>query len=156
MLIAERQKKIVELVNKRLSIRVSELSDIFSVTEETIRRDLEKLEKEHKLSRSHGGAVSIQQQESEIHFSEREITNVIEKKAIAHEAAKYVKSGDRIILDASTTAWYMAKILPDIELTVITNSMKAAIELSKKTKDISYFNRRYLADKIIIICGTVS
>lgn len=134
MLIAERQKKIVELVNKRLSMRVSELSDIFSVTEETIRRDLEKLEKEHKLSRSHGGAVSIQQQESEIHFSEREITNVIEKKAIAHEAAKYVKSGDRIILDASTTAWYMAKILPDIELTVITNSMKAAIELSKKQK----------------------
>lgn len=57
-----------------------ELSDIFSVTEETIRRDLEKLEKEHKLSRSHGGAVSIQQQESEVHFSEREITNVIEKK----------------------------------------------------------------------------
>lgn len=54
------------------------------------------------------------------------------KKAIAHEAVKYVKSGDRIILDASTTAWYMAKILPDIELTVITNSMKAAIELSNK------------------------
>ncbi len=54
-------KKIVEIVNMRSSIRVSELSDIFSVTEETIRRDLEKLEKEHKLSRSHGGAVSIQQ-----------------------------------------------------------------------------------------------
>ncbi|MEG7378966.1 rhamnose catabolism operon transcriptional regulator RhaR [Bacillus subtilis] len=132
MLVAERQQKIVEIVNMRSSIRVSELSDIFSVTEETIRRDLEKLEKEHKLSRSHGGAVSIEQQESEVHFSEREITNVIEKKAIAHEAVKYVNSGDRIILDASTTAWYMAKILPDIELTVITNSMKAAIELSNK------------------------
>lgn len=79
MLVAERQQKIVEIVNMRSSIRVSELSDIFSVTEETIRRDLEKLEKEHKLSRSHGGAVSIQQQESEVHFSEREITNVIEK-----------------------------------------------------------------------------
>ena len=92
MLVAERQQKIVEIVNMRSSIRVSELSDIFSVTEETIRRDLEKLEKEHKLSRSHGGAVSIQQKESEIHFSEREITNVIEKKAIAHEAAKYVKA----------------------------------------------------------------
>lgn len=81
MLVAERQQKIVEIVNMRSSIRVSELSDIFSVTEETIRRDLEKLEKEHKLSRSHGGAVSIQQQESEVHFSEREITNVIEKKS---------------------------------------------------------------------------
>lgn len=45
MLVAERQQKIVEIVNMRSSIRVSELSDIFSVTEETIRRDLEKLEK---------------------------------------------------------------------------------------------------------------
>lgn len=134
MLVAERHQKIVELVNLRSSIRVSELSDIFTVTEETIRRDLEKLEKENKLSRSHGGAVSIQQQESEVHFSEREITNVSEKKAIAREAAEYVESGDRIILDASTTAWYMAKILPDIQLTVITNSMKAAIELSQKDK----------------------
>ncbi|MEH7749253.1 DeoR family transcriptional regulator, partial [Neobacillus drentensis] len=44
MLVAERQKKIVDLVNERLSIRVTELSKIFSVTEETIRRDLEKLE----------------------------------------------------------------------------------------------------------------
>lgn len=43
MLVAERQQKIVEIVNMRSSIRVSELSDIFSVTEETIRRDLEKL-----------------------------------------------------------------------------------------------------------------
>lgn len=134
MLVAERHQKIVELVNLRSSIRVSELSDIFTVTEETIRRDLEKLEKENKLSRSHGGAVSIQQQESEVHFSEREITNVSKKKAIAREAAEYVESGDRIILDASTTAWYMAKILPDIQLTVITNSMKAAIELSQKDK----------------------
>ncbi|MBG9813888.1 DeoR family transcriptional regulator [Bacillus endophyticus] len=134
MLVAERQQKIVDLVNLRSSIRVSELSEIFSVTEETIRRDLEKLEKENKLRRSHGGAVSVQEKESEIDFSEREITNVLEKKVIAHEAVKRVENGDRIILDASTTAWYMAKILPNIPLTVITNSIKVAIELSKKDR----------------------
>src|SRR3954468_21766912 len=104
MLVAERQKKIVELVNERLSIRVTELSEIFSVTEETIRRDLEKLEKENKLRRSHGGAVSIQEKDSEVDFSTREITNVMEKRIIASEAIKQVESGDRIILDASTTA----------------------------------------------------
>ncbi|MED4072097.1 DeoR/GlpR family DNA-binding transcription regulator [Priestia endophytica] len=134
MLVAERQQKIVDLVNLRSSIRVSELSEIFAVTEETIRRDLEKLEKENKLRRSHGGAVSVQEKESEIDFSEREITNVLEKKVIAHEAVKRVENGDRIILDASTTAWYMAKILPNIPLTVITNSIKVAIELSKKDR----------------------
>ncbi|WP_375088569.1 DeoR/GlpR family DNA-binding transcription regulator [Peribacillus sp. RS7] len=134
MLVAQRHQKIVELVNERSSIRVTELSEIFSVTEETIRRDLEKLEKETKLIRSHGGAVSLQEDDSEIHFSERVITNVNEKKVIAYEAAKRVVEGDRIILDASTTAWYMSKALPNIPLTVITNSTKVIMELSKKEK----------------------
>jgi len=91
MLVAERHKRIVELVNNRLSIRVSELSDIFSVTEETIRRDLEKLESEGKLQRSHGGAVSIQEPDSEIHFSERVITNVPEKKSHCKRSGKSSK-----------------------------------------------------------------
>lgn len=47
---------------------------------------------------------------------------------------KKVVEGDRIILDASTTAWYMAKVLPNMPLTVITNSTKVIIELSKKEK----------------------
>lgn len=134
MLVAERQQKIVEIVNKRKSVTVAELSKIFSVTEETIRRDLEKLQNEKKLLRSHGGAVSIQSNDSlEIPYPERESTNVKEKYEIANEAVKHVKQGDKIILDASTTAWYMAKALPDIPITVLTNSIKVAIELSTKS-----------------------
>jgi DeoR family transcriptional regulator, fructose operon transcriptional repressor len=132
VLVAERQRKIVELVNQKLSVRVSELSRIFSVTEETIRRDLEKLEKENLLMRSHGGAVSIDEEQGETSYLEREITNAAEKKAIANQAIKYIEPGDQIVLDASTTAWYMAKELPDMPLTVLTNSIKVAIELSKK------------------------
>lgn len=133
MLVAERQQKIVELVNQRKSVRVSELSKMFEVTEETIRRDLEKLEKDKKLARSHGGAVSLHPNDSlEIPYSEREIMNVKEKQQIALESIKYVQEGDKIILDASTTAWYMAKTLPDIPLTVMTNSIKVAMELSGK------------------------
>jgi DeoR/GlpR family transcriptional regulator of sugar metabolism len=132
VLVAERQRKIVELVNQKLSVRVSELSKIFSVTEETIRRDLEKLEKENLLMRSHGGAVSIEEEQGETSYLEREITNAAEKKAIANQAIKYIEPGDQIVLDASTTAWYMAKELPDMPLTVLTNSIKVAIELSKK------------------------
>ncbi|WP_040984973.1 DeoR/GlpR family DNA-binding transcription regulator [Oceanobacillus jeddahense] len=133
MLVEERQQKIVTLVNERKSIRVTELSTIFSVTEETIRRDLEKLEKEKKLLRSHGGAISITSSDGlEIPYFEREVTNVNEKKEIADEAANQVVEGDKLILDASSTAWYMAKNLPDIPLTVLTNSIKVAIELSTK------------------------
>ena len=132
LLVAERQKKIVELVNERMSIRVTELSKIFNVTEETIRRDLEKLEKEKLLMRSHGGAVSIEKDHAETSYLEREITNAAEKKAIAMAAVRLIDPNDQIVLDASTTAWYVAKELPDMPLTVLTNSIKVAIELSKK------------------------
>ncbi|MDN7242124.1 DeoR/GlpR family DNA-binding transcription regulator [Planococcus sp. N028] len=134
MLVAERHKKMMSLVNERGSSRVSELSQIFKVTEETIRRDLEKLETEGKLKRSHGGAVSLKSNDLESSYSEREIQNVQEKMAVAEAAVKYVSSNDRIILDASTTAWYMAKILPDMPLTVVTNSMKVAAELVNREK----------------------
>lgn len=134
MLVAERHEKITALVNEKGSIRVSELSQIFKVTEETIRRDLEKLENDGKLQRSHGGAVSIKDHDIEAPYFEREIRNVKEKMAVAEEAIKYVSTNDRIILDASTTAWYMAKRLPDIPLTVLTNSMKVAMELVNREK----------------------
>ncbi|WP_077619347.1 DeoR/GlpR family DNA-binding transcription regulator [Bacillus sinesaloumensis] len=132
MLVAERHKKIVDLVNERTSIRVTELSKIFSVTEETIRRDLEKLEKENLLMRSHGGAVRMEKDNVETSYAEREITNAAEKKAIARLAVNFIHEGDQILLDASTTAWYVAKELPDIPLTVVTNSIKVALELSRK------------------------
>lgn len=134
MLVAERHEKITALVNEKGSIRVSELSQIFKVTEETIRRDLEKLENDGKLQRSHGGAVSIKDHDVEAPYFEREVRNVKEKMAVAEEAVKYVAANDRIILDASTTAWYMAKRLPDIPLTVLTNSMKVAMELVNREK----------------------
>lgn len=135
MLVAERHQKIIELINERNSIRVTELSHIFSKTEETIRRDLEKLESQGKLIRSHGGAISVGEPENlEVSYEERELTNVKEKKQIANEAVKHVIEGDKIMLDASTTAWYMAIALPNITITVLTNSIKVATELSSKDK----------------------
>lgn len=134
MLVAERYHKIVQLVNERGSIRVTELSEICEVTEETIRRDLDKLESEGKLLRSHGGAISVKEGQPEIPYFEREITNVEEKRKIAKEAVKLIEPKDTIILDASSTAWYMSKIIPDIPLTVLTNSMKVGLELSGKEK----------------------
>lgn len=133
MLVAERHQKIIELINTNKSMRVVELSDIFAVTEETIRRDLEKLEKDNKLFRTHGGAVSNQSsEESEVPYFEREITNIPEKKEIALLAAEQVVENDTVILDASSTALYMARTLRDMPLTVVTNSIRVAYELSKK------------------------
>jgi DeoR family L-fucose operon activator len=135
MLVAERYEMIVGLVNERGGIRVSELSELCQVTEETIRRDLDRLEQAGRLRRSHGGAVSVKDnQQPEIPYFEREITHAEEKKRIAQEAIKRIGSKDRILLDASSTAWYMAADLPDLPLTVLTNSIKVATELSSKEK----------------------
>jgi DeoR/GlpR family transcriptional regulator of sugar metabolism len=134
MLVAQRWQKIIQLVNERGSIRVTELSVICDVTEETIRRDLDKLESEGKLLRSHGGAISIKSSQAETPYMERETTNAEEKRRIAQEAVNQVIENDRIILDASSTAWYMAQLLPDMPLTVLTNSIKVAMELSGKEK----------------------
>ncbi|NBD26941.1 DeoR/GlpR family DNA-binding transcription regulator [Paenibacillus glycinis] len=136
MLVAERYEKIVGLVNDRGSIRVTELSELCQVTEETIRRDLDRLEQAGRLRRSHGGAVSVKDtpQQPEIPYAEREITHAEEKRRIAEEAVKLIRPKDRILLDASSTAWYMATYLPDFPLTVLTNSIKVAMELSIKER----------------------
>ncbi|MGO4544558.1 DeoR/GlpR family DNA-binding transcription regulator [Paenibacillus sp. 2TAB23] len=134
MLVHERYDKIVLLVNERGSIRVTELSELCQVTEETIRRDLDRLEQAGRLRRSHGGAVSVKDQQPEIPYFEREIAQAEEKKRIAEEAIKLILPKDRILLDASSTAWYMAASMPDIPLTVLTNSIKVAMELSGKEK----------------------
>lgn len=134
MLAAERYDRIVEMVNESGSMRVSELSDHCRVTEETIRRDLDRLEQAGRLKRSHGGAVSIKDDQPEIPYRVRETTHAEEKKRIAQAALAMIRPGDRILLDASTTAGYMAANMPDIPLTVLTNSIQVATELSSKDK----------------------
>lgn len=134
MLVAERYEKIVQLVNERGSIRVTELSELCQVTEETIRRDLDRLEAAGRLRRSHGGAMSVKEGQTETPYAEREVLFADEKRQIAQEAVKQIMPKDRILLDASTTAWYMAASMPDIPLTVLTNSIKVAAELSTKER----------------------
>ncbi|GGD65412.1 DeoR/GlpR family DNA-binding transcription regulator [Paenibacillus nasutitermitis] len=134
MLVAERYAKITRLVNERGSIRVSELSELCGVTEETIRRDLDRLEQTGKLQRSHGGAMSVKDAQAELPYFEREVMNAAEKKRIAAEAIGQIEPYSKIALDASTTAYYMAAALPNIPLTVLTNSIKVALELAGKEK----------------------
>lgn len=115
-------------------MRVAGLARHFAVTEETIRRDLEKLEQEGKLVRSHGGAVSIRQGANEAPFAEREIRSAVEKMSIAREALKLIEDGDTILIDASTTALQLARLLPDMNLTVVTNAMQVCVELTTRPR----------------------
>ncbi len=131
MFAVERQKKIVESLKTDGAVLVSRLSLELGVTEETIRRDLEKLEKQELLVRTHGGAIPIGDSNREMSLEKRKGLNTEVKERLAHEAAGYVVPGDTIFLDASTTTFYMARELKNTkDVTVVTNSMRVISELS--------------------------
>ena len=131
MFALERQKKILELLEAEGSVQVSKLSTVLDVTEETVRRDLEKLEKQEYLTRTHGGAIPIDESGYELSLEKRKHTNSETKEKLALEAVKHIVSGDTIFLDASTTTFYMAKELKKMKnITVITNSIRIVDELA--------------------------
>lgn len=131
MLAIERRRKIISFLEEKNSVLVPELSKFFDVTEETVRRDLEKLEKDGFLKRTYGGAVINESINSELPLKVREVTNIEGKSAIGAKVAEYIKDGDTIMLDSSTTALKVAeKIKNKKKITVITNSVKVVSELS--------------------------
>ncbi len=131
MLALERQKKILELLSIEGAVMVSRLSSELGVTDETVRRDLEKLEAKEMLRRTHGGALPIDEGSYELSLEKRKGLNVEAKQAIAHKAVQYIASGDSVFLDASTTTFYMAKEIKNMKnVTVITNSLRVINELS--------------------------
>ena len=131
MFALERQKKILEMLAEEGAVTVSKLSSILSVTEETVRRDLEKLEKQEALRRTHGGAVPIDESTYELSLEKRKSTNIEAKKALAEAALLHIVSGDTVFLDASTTTFFIAKGLKKLKnITVITNSLRVIAELS--------------------------
>ena len=131
MFAIERQQRILELLKQNGAVSVSKLSAEFEVAEETVRRDLEKLEKQEKLLRTHGGAVTIDDNKHEPSLEKRKKLNVVGKERVARMAAELVSPGDTIFLDASTTTFFIARELKNMKnITIITNSLQAIEELS--------------------------
>ncbi len=131
MLALERQKKILEILNDEGAVMVSRLSQEMGVTEETVRRDLEKLEAKELLRRTHGGALPMEDGSYELSLEKRKVLNVEAKQALARRAVEEIASGDSVFLDASTTTFYMARELKNMKnVTVITNSIRVINELS--------------------------
>ena len=131
MFALERQKIILEKLNLDGAVWVSKLSTELGVTEETIRRDLEKLEGQEVLVRTHGGAVPINESTYELSLEKRKQTNLAAKESLAKAAAEYIMPGDTIFLDSSTTTFYIAKEIKKLKnVTVITNSLRVINELS--------------------------
>jgi DeoR/GlpR family transcriptional regulator of sugar metabolism len=134
MLAGERHLEILKRIQDRGGIRVASLAKELNVTEETIRRDLERLDTEGKLRRIRGGALPLESDRRELPMSVREAVNLDRKRAIAAAATRHVNEGDVIALDASSTAREMARLLPDRPVTVISNSLAIATVLVNRSE----------------------
>lgn len=131
MLAIERRNEILEKLQKEKRVVVGELSKIYSVSEETIRRDLEKLENDGYVIKSYGGAVLNENTNLDMPFNVRKNTRVVGKQRIAEIVKNMVKDGESLMLDSSSTAVFIAKTLKEARknLTIITNSVEIIIEL---------------------------
>ena len=133
MFTISRLQEIVKLLNEKKAITVRELSERFYISETTIRRDLEKLDKQGIIKKTYGGAVLIEGLDSEIPLYVRESEQRDEKEIIGKLASRLVKDNDIITMDSSSTTLKMVPYLKNIEnLTVITNGAKTAILLGEQ------------------------
>ena len=134
MLAAERRNIILERIQEEKKVIVSELSREYEVSEETIRRDLDKLEEGGHIVKSYGGAVLNESNVTELPHNIRRGVNTAAKQKIAELVSNEIEENDHIFLDASTTSVFIAKSIKQKEhLTVITNSIENLLELSMVT-----------------------
>ncbi len=134
MLAIERKNAILSKLLMEGKVLVNDLSREYGVTEETIRRDLEKLEKEGFAKKTYGGAVKIENFNTDLPFHVRKQTNVESKQYIASVIGSMISDGDYIMLDSSTTALNIIKsIMHKKKITLITNSIEILLELSNKS-----------------------
>ncbi len=130
MLAIERKNEILEKLRTEQRVLVSELAVRYGVTEETIRRDLDKLEREGYATKTYGGAIWGNSTKTDLSYTVRNKTNVEAKRAIAQVAAELIHDGDHIMLDESSTSLFVARQLKEKkDLTVITNSIEIVMEL---------------------------
>ena len=133
MLAIERRNAILTKVSSDGKVLVADLSREFNVTEETIRRDLEKLDNDGLVRKTYGGAVKNESFNIDLPFHVRKQTNVESKQKIAALIGEMINDGDYIMLDASTTALCVIKnILHKKNITLITNSIEILLELCNK------------------------
>jgi DeoR family transcriptional regulator, aga operon transcriptional repressor len=132
LLVEERRRRILELLDKQERATVEELADRFDVSTVTVRGDLDALAESGTLVRSHGGALKRLEQH-DVPIAVKETLNHGEKVRIGHAAARLIRQDETIILDSGTTTAEIArqvKFLKLKSLTVITNALNIAMELA--------------------------
>jgi DeoR family fructose operon transcriptional repressor len=146
----ERQRKIVEFVEKSGIASLADLAQLHGVSEFTIRRDIEYLAQSRLLAKIKGGAQRIEtpSQFREAKLPSRLQINLTQKQAIANKAIEFIHSGETIFIDGSSTTICLARAMVKSchGVTVVTNSILIALELSEAS-DITLIGMGGVFDK---------
>ncbi len=158
----ERKRRILELVNARGRVRVSELAQLVGVTEPTVRKDITDLDAQRLLRRTHGGALAVRPA-YEANISARAGTNVPGKRAIARACLAEVKDGDAIFLDSGTTMIALAEAFsPDgghpvdggpVPVPVNVNILTNAIEVARAVAGLPGVRHNVLGGQYRVLGG---
>ncbi len=128
----EREDEILALLNETEYATVEYLAKKMSISSSSIRRDLKNLEERGLVNRSYGGVKIADATGKRIPFSLRSHENSLQKKQIARAAAALVNVGDVVFLDGSSSAYFVAELLPAVSgVTVVTNSIDVMTCLSR-------------------------
>ncbi len=130
----ERHQAIIELVNQQGFLTIEALAKHFEVTPQTIRRDLNQLDEEHRLKRYHGGAgIPEHSSTHNTAYAERKIQNFTEKTQIAKMVAQHIPNHASLFINIGTTTETIAHaLMQHTDLTIITNNLHVASIMSSK------------------------
>ncbi|WP_324662248.1 HTH-type transcriptional regulator GlpR [Haloarcula sediminis] len=136
MLPAERKRTIVQLVTEQDGCSVATLAEELEFSKATIRRDLQDLESEGRIERSHGGAVPVSSVGRERSYDKREVDRLEAKEAIAARASEEIRDGHVVCFDAGTTTMEVARAAPDDGYVGVSNMPEIALELADTDVDV--------------------
>lgn len=128
----ERRALILSQLQNNKELSVTSLSQYYGVSEVTIRKDLNELQRRNLVIRTRGGVIRIPKTnaDKDTAVESKRMYNTAEKKAIGRLAASFIRNDETILLDSGTTTLEIAKNLDRLQrLTIITNSMDIALEL---------------------------
>ena len=134
MLSEERHSVILQLLQERKAVTVTEFTKILGISESTIRRDLNTLAGMGKINKVHGGATVIEEERKTIeeNVAEKEVKNVEEKNKIVKYAAGLIRDDDFIYLDAGTTTGKLIDCIKRTKAVFVTNGIFHAKRLTQK------------------------
>lgn len=127
-----RLAQIQQILTAADAVTIGELTETLGVSEATVRRDLEALQRSGLVHRTHGGAVATALHE--LPYPARSTRQVLEKRAIARVAATLVTPGETLFVGGGSTTLRLAEHLVDVDVTVVTNSLPVATELSRSRR----------------------